>query len=90
VIAAARADIGDSHAGPDAETANELPGFVDAVALLLARPDRADDLGNGSIGFRERARGRAGRRERSDLCQDCRGDELQSRRQPQEHGAILQ
>ena len=63
VVAGARADVGDRHAGPDPEMPRELPRLVDLVALLLRRPDRADDLGHGPVGRREVLGGRAGGRE---------------------------
>ena len=53
VIAAARADVRDGHAGFDAEQTHELAGFAGIVAFLFVAPDRADDVRDRAIGFRK-------------------------------------
>jgi len=54
VIAAARADIGESHAGFDAKAGNELLRLTGMVAFAFAVPDRADDVRDRSIRLRKR------------------------------------
>jgi hypothetical protein len=51
VVAAACADVRDSHPGLDAEKPHELAWFVGGVSLLFAMLNRADDLRAGRSGF---------------------------------------
>ena len=59
VIAAARADVGDSHPGFDAKQTHELAWFASCVALLFSMPNRANNIRNWAIGIRKRNSRRA-------------------------------
>jgi hypothetical protein len=61
VVAAACTDVRDGHLRLDAEEPHELARFTGCVSLLLAMPDRADDIRDWAFGFRK-SLGRCARR----------------------------
>ena len=57
IIAVARADVGDGHAGPHVGRVHDILGLVDAVARFLGRPFGRDRRRDGPVGGRKVARG---------------------------------
>ena len=59
-IAATSADVRDGHAGFDAKQTYDLDRFTGSVALFFIMPDWADDISDGTVGFRKSSSRRAG------------------------------
>jgi hypothetical protein len=53
VVAAACADVRDSHPWLDAEEPHELAWFAGGVPLFFTMPDRTDDIRNRAFGSRK-------------------------------------
>src|SRR3954471_14226864 len=83
MIAAARPEISDAHAGLEAERPNDLAGFINGIALLLGRPDWADDLCDRTIRLRKGARRDAGRPQRADAVCPRLGGQSEEERESQ-------
>ena len=60
VVAGAGADVGDRHAGADAEQVHDLGRFAGALAAVLVHPLVGNDAGDRALGLREAVRGQAG------------------------------